>query len=179
VTVDGLIIRPVAAGDRTDLRLAVVELHEHERRLHPSRLPGEKTAGAYLDWMLAQAAENGAVLIAEVEGAFAGFAAGWIAEENLIEETTDSNRFGLISDVCVLARFRGRRIALRLLDELEDRLARHRVRRIRLSALAANSAAHAAYERSGYAPYEIVYEKVVAADRRRGGGSAARQLGSH
>ena len=167
MTVDSLIIRPAAARDRPDLRLAVVELHEHERRLHPSRLPGEATADAYLDWMHAQAAENGAVLIAEVDDAFAGFAAGWVAEENLIEETADSNRFGLVSDVCVLARFRGRRIAGRLLDALEDRLARHGVRWIRLSALAANGAARSAYERSGYAAYEIVYEKAVASEGRR------------
>jgi ribosomal protein S18 acetylase RimI-like enzyme len=145
----------------------VVELHENERRLRAGRLPGEETADANLDWMLAEAAENGAALIAEVDGAFAGFAAGWIAEERNIEETPDSNRFGLVSDVCVLPRFRGRRIAALLLDEFEGRLAHHGVRWIRLGALAANAAARAAYERSGYAAYEIVYEKVVPADGRR------------
>jgi ribosomal protein S18 acetylase RimI-like enzyme len=94
-------------------------------------------------------------------GVFAGFAAGWIVQENVIEETPDSNRFGYVSDVCVPPAFRGRGIAARLLEALEARLSLSGVARIRLSTLAANQAARAAYERSGYAPYEIVYEKAA------------------
>jgi ribosomal protein S18 acetylase RimI-like enzyme len=97
-------------------------LHEEERRLHDSRLPGEQTADAYLIWMLAEAARDGAVFVAEASGVFAGFAAGWIVQENVIEETPDSNRFGYVSDVCVLPAFRGRRIAALLLEALEARL---------------------------------------------------------
>lgn len=166
----GLIIRKAAASDREALRGAIAELHECERRLSPTRLPGEETADAYLVWMLARVAEQcGAVLVAEVEGAFAGFAAGWIEEENNIEETPDSNRFGLISDICVLPPFRGRRIASRLLAELETHLARSAVSRLRLGVLAANTAAIRAYRRSGFAPLEIVYEKAVTDDRARAG----------
>jgi ribosomal protein S18 acetylase RimI-like enzyme len=79
----------------------------------------------------------------------------------VIEETPDSNRFGYGSDVCVTPAFRGRGIAARLLEALEARLSLSGVARIRLSTLAANQAARAAYERSGYAPYEIVYEKAA------------------
>lgn len=157
-------IRPATPSDRPRLRAAVVELHESERRLHDSRLPGEETADAYLDWMLAEARQGGAVLVAEVCGAFAGFAAGWIAQENLIEETPDSNRYGYVSDICVLPPFRGRRIASALLEALEARLRQGGVTRIRLSALAANAAARKVYERSGYTLYEVVYEKRVGAD---------------
>jgi ribosomal protein S18 acetylase RimI-like enzyme len=154
-------VRLAAPSDTSALRAAVVELHEEERRLHDSRLPGEKTADAYLVWMLGEAARDGAVFVAEAGGLFAGFAAGWIVQENLIEETPDSNRFGYISDVCVLPAFRGRRLAGRLLDALESRLSQSGVTRMRLSALAANKAARTSYERSGYAPYEIVYEKAA------------------
>ncbi|MGA8712444.1 MAG: GNAT family N-acetyltransferase [Roseiarcus sp.] len=157
-------IRPATPSDRRRLRAAVVELHECERRLHSSRLPGEETADAYLDWMLAEARQGGAVLVAEVCGAFAGLAAGWIAQENLIEETPDSNRYGYVSDICVLPPFRGRRIASALLEALEARLRQGGVTRIRLSALAANAAARKVYERSGYTLYEVVYEKRVGAD---------------
>jgi ribosomal protein S18 acetylase RimI-like enzyme len=156
-------VRRALSSDRPALRAAIVELHEQERRLHDSRLPGEATADAYLVWMLAEAARDGAVFVAEASGAFAGFAAGWIVEENVIEETPDSNRFGYVSDVCVLPAFRGRRIAARLLEALETRLSLSGVTRIRLSALATNIAARASYERSGYAPYEIVYEKAARA----------------
>ena len=157
-----LAIRTATLSDRGGLRAAVVELHEHERRLHNSRLPGEETADAYLDWMLAEAQQGGgAVLVAEIGGGFAGFAAGWIAEDNIIEETPDSNRYGYVSDVCVLTPLRGRRIASALLEALEERLRSGGVARIRLSALAANVAARKVYERSGFKPYEVVYEKVV------------------
>ena len=158
-----LTVRLARPSDKSDLRAAVVELHEEERRLYNSRLPGEETAEAYLVWMLAEASRDGAVFIAEAGGVFAGLAAGWIVQENVVEETPDSNRFGYISDVCVLPAFRGRRIAGRLLDALETRLSASRVKRIRLSALAANKAARASYERSGYAPCEIIYEKAARA----------------
>ena len=161
---DGLAIRPATPNDRSHLRPAIVELHEHERSLHSSRLPGEETADAYLDWMLAEVERSGAVLIAEVGGVFIGFAAGWIVEDNVIEETPDSNRFGLVSDICVLAPYRGRRIATLLLDALSERLCRAGVQRIRLSVLAANRIARAAYEHAGFTPYEVVYEKVVGID---------------
>jgi hypothetical protein len=49
----GHIIRKATASDKSVLRGAVAELHEHERRLSPTRLPGEATADAYLVWMLA------------------------------------------------------------------------------------------------------------------------------
>jgi ribosomal protein S18 acetylase RimI-like enzyme len=156
-----LSVRLALPSDRPALRAAVVELHEAERRLHDSRLPGEETADAYLVWMLAESARGGAVFVAEAGGVFAGFAAGWIVQESLIEETPDSNRFGYVSDVCVLPPFRGRRIAARLLEALEARLSLSGVARIRLSALAANASARTSYERSGYAPYEIVYEKAA------------------
>ena len=156
---DGLTIRAAALSDRPQLRRAVVELQDHESRLHPSRLPGDQIADAYLDWMQKRAAEQGAVLIAEIDGAFAGFVAGWIEEEGHICETPDWNRFGHVSDICVLPVYRGQRIACRLLDALERRLREEGVTRVRLFTLAANRVARASYERSGYRAYEVVYEK--------------------
>jgi ribosomal protein S18 acetylase RimI-like enzyme len=156
---DGLTIRAAARSDRLQLRRAMVELQDHESRLHPSRLPGDQIADAYLDWVQKRAAEQGAVLIAEIDGAFAGFVAGWIEEESHICETADSNRFGYVSDICVLPAFRGRRIASQLLDAVELRLRREGVTRVRLFTLAANRVARASYERSGYAAYEVVCEK--------------------
>jgi hypothetical protein len=43
-----LTIRDAGPMDRAELRRAVVELQEHERKLHDTRLPGEQTADAYL-----------------------------------------------------------------------------------------------------------------------------------
>jgi ribosomal protein S18 acetylase RimI-like enzyme len=156
---DGLTIRAAAPSDDPELRRAVIELQHHESCLHPSRVKGDQIADAYLDWMQERAAEHGAVLVAELDGAFVGFVAGWVEETSHIEETPESNRFGYISDICVLSAYRGRRIASRLLHAMELRLRGEGVTRARLFTLAANRSARASYERSGYAAYEVVYEK--------------------
>jgi ribosomal protein S18 acetylase RimI-like enzyme len=157
-------VRPATPADRPDLRAAVVELQDYERLLHATRLPGEQVADAYLDWMLRRAetaGAAGAVLVAESGGEFAGFVAGWIEETVNIAETPDSNRFGHISDLCVMPAFRGRRIATRLLDGIERHLRRAGITRLRINALAANTSARASYERAGFAPYEILHEKLI------------------
>jgi ribosomal protein S18 acetylase RimI-like enzyme len=155
------VIRATRSSDRSALRRAVVDLQNYERSLHDSRRPGEAIAEAYLEWMLAKARASGAVLIAEVGGEFAGLAAGWIEQEERIQETDDSNRFGFISDVYVLPEFRGRRVASQLIEGLDPYFRRAGVRRVRMGVLAANRSARAAYEYTGFAPYEVIYERLL------------------
>ena len=156
------VVRPAFESDRLALRTAIVELQEHERRLSDSRLPGEAMADAYLAWILDRAGTaRGAVFVAEVDGAFAGFAAGWVEENASLAETADSSRCGFVSDLCVLPAFRGQGVAQRLLEALEAHLRRAGVTRVRLYVLAANEEARVTYERAAYAPYEVVYEKAV------------------
>ena len=69
---DGLTIRAAVPSDGLELRRAVIELQDHESRLHPSRVKSDHIADVYLDWMQKRAAEHGAVLIAELDGAMAG-----------------------------------------------------------------------------------------------------------
>ena len=120
---DPITIRPATASDRPLLRRAIIELQDYERRLHATRLPGEQIADAYLGWVERRAADSGAVLVAETQGIFVGFAAGWIEQDDNIAETADSNRFGYISDICVMPAYRRQHTALRLLDNLEQHLA--------------------------------------------------------
>jgi ribosomal protein S18 acetylase RimI-like enzyme len=155
------IIRPATAADRLELRKAVVELQDFEHRLHTTRLPGEMIADTYLDWMLGQAEANGAVLLAESDGSFVGFVAGWIETTENVGETLESNRFGYISDICVLPAFRGRRIASRLLAGIEQYLHCAGVVHLRINALAVNTSARTSYQHAGFAPYEILYEKLI------------------
>jgi len=136
-----------------------MELQDYERRLHSTRLPGEEIADAYLDWMLKQAAEDGALLVAEINGAFAGFVAGWIEQQHNLAETPHSNRFGYISDICVLPAYRGKRIATLLLAAIEQHLTRLGITYLRINVLAANTSARKSYERSGFGLYEVMYEK--------------------
>ncbi len=156
-------IRLARADDRPHLRRAIVVLQEHERARHATRRPGEEVADAYLDWMLRRTQTDGTVLVAESEGGFAGFVAGWIEETENIAETPDSNRFGYISDICVMPAVRGRQIAVQLLKGIEQWLGRAGVTRLRINSLAVNMAARASYEHAGFVPYEILYEKLIEA----------------
>jgi ribosomal protein S18 acetylase RimI-like enzyme len=158
---ENLIIRLATAADRSHLRQAIIELQDYERFRHTTRLPGEQVADAYLDWMLGRAESCGAVLVADSNSIFAGFVSGWIEQSQNIGETPDSNRVGYISDICVMPAFRGRRIATRLLKEIERYLAGLGIARIRITSLAENKSARASYERAGFAPYEVVYEKTL------------------
>jgi ribosomal protein S18 acetylase RimI-like enzyme len=158
---DPVTIRPATAADRPELHSAIIELQDHERRLHATRLPGAQIADAYLAWIEHRTAVSGTVLVAEAEGGFAGFVAGWIEQEDNIAETPDSNRFGYVSDICVMPAYRGRRIARRLLAALEQHLGRAGVTRLRIGSLAMNTAARASYEQAGFAPYEVTYEKPI------------------
>jgi ribosomal protein S18 acetylase RimI-like enzyme len=156
-----LVIRPATPSDRSNLRRAIIELQEYERLRHSTRLPGEQIADAYLVWIESRAAAGGAILIAERGGDFLGFIAGWVEETTSIAETADSNRFGYISDICVLPPVRGQRIATQLLDGMEQYLRAAGVRRLRIASLALNASARASYEHAGFIPYEVVYEKVI------------------
>ncbi len=156
-----LLIRPASPADRPQLRVAIVEMQDHERRLHATRLPGDQIADAYLDWMIERAKADGAVFVAESDGAFCGFVAGWVENEDNIAETPESRCFGYICDICVMPPFRGQRVAGRLLSEMESYLRRSGVTRLRINVLATNASARASYERAGFGAYEIMYEKAV------------------
>jgi ribosomal protein S18 acetylase RimI-like enzyme len=136
-------IRDAGPMDRAQLRQAIVELQEYERRLHDTRLPGEQIVEAYLASIENQIGKGGAMLIAEIEHRFAGFVAGWIEQANSIAETPASNRFRYISDICVMPEFRGQKIGPRLVSAIESRLTRAGITRIRICSLAANASARA------------------------------------
>lgn len=157
-----IVIRQARASDSIDLRRAFIELQDVERALHDSRLPGDAVADAYLEWLWDRVRQDaGSLLVAEEDDVFRGFLACWVVHDDHLIETPDSNRFGLVSDICVLSEARGRGIAHLLLAAAERHLAGQGVTRLRLSALAGNAAAQSAYRKYGFAPYEIVFEKRI------------------
>lgn len=155
------VVRDAQPRDRASIVVAIAELQDYERTLSDTRLPGAEVAPAYFERLWRASRDEGAMLVAETAGEFVGFAAGWVELDDEICETPDSNRYGYVSDICVRAGFRGRRAAGALLGALEQRLAATGVTRLRLNFLAGNASARAAYERVGYAPYELRYEKRV------------------
>jgi ribosomal protein S18 acetylase RimI-like enzyme len=158
-------IRAAVSTDRPNLRRAVFELQDYERQIHQTRLPGELVADAYVDWLLTRAST---LLVAERNRIFVGFVGGWIEEQTNLGETPESNRFGYVSDICVMRQFRGCRIGARLLGAIEQQLCLQGVTRIRINSLAGNTSAQKCYARAGFVPYEIMHEKFVSSGQRPG-----------
>lgn len=76
-----------------------------------------------------------------------------------MQETADSNVHGYVNDIYVVPERRGSGLAQALLRAAEDHLASTGITRVRINVLAANAMARRAYEKHGFEPYEVMYEK--------------------
>jgi ribosomal protein S18 acetylase RimI-like enzyme len=162
-------IRPCAPTDYDWVLQCMVDLQEHERALHDTRLPGLPHSRAYLAMLQDVLAENqGVMLIAEnAQGERLGLVAGYIADEPWPVETRDSTRYGYVSDIFVRPEARGRGLAQALLDAVAAhfRAAEPALTRLRVNALAVNAGARRCYEKAGFTPYEVTYERLIHAPR--------------
>jgi ribosomal protein S18 acetylase RimI-like enzyme len=158
-------IRPYAPADYNWVLQCEVDLQEHERALHDTRLPGLPSTRDYLAMLWDVLAENqGAMLIAETaHGERVGLVAGHIVDQPWPMETRDSTRYGYVSDIFIKPEARGSGLAKVLLDAIAAHL-RHAdptLSRLRVNVLAVNRIACRAYERAGFTPYEITYERLL------------------
>ncbi len=153
-------IRVAVEADDDRLVEAIIDQQEYERDLHDTRLPGAHMGRAYLEYLKTKvAASKGALLIAELNSAFAGYAAWWIEHEINVAETDDSNRFGYVGDTYVVPDLRDCGLVVSLLEAAEQSIRRNAVSRMRITVLANNQSALRAYVKYGFAKYEIVMEK--------------------
>ena len=133
--------------------------------IHDTRLPGLPHSRDYLAMLWDVLAESrGIMLIAEnAEGERLGLVAGHIEDAPWPMETPDSTRYGYVSDIFIRPEARGTGLAQALLDAIAAHL--HRVDptliRLRINALAVNRIACRAYEKAGFTPYEVMYERLI------------------
>jgi ribosomal protein S18 acetylase RimI-like enzyme len=153
-------IRIAVNADDDRLVEAIIDQQEYERELHDTRLPGAQIGRSYLEYLKTKvAAGNGALLVAELNGAFVGYAACWIEHDNNVAETEDSNHFGYVADTYIVPQLRGRGLVASLLESAEQCIRQNHVSRIRIAGLANNQSALRAYAKYGFGNYEIVMEK--------------------
>lgn len=158
-----VLIRPYLETDRPAVVDALNALQDHEIALHDTRLPAADATEPYLTQLLLDLpAKSGAMFVADQDGILVGLVAGYIVDDASVIETPDSNLYGYCSELYVAPGQRGSGLAQRLLDVLERHLAAQApIRRYRINVLAANRMACRAYEKSGFTPYEIMYERLI------------------
>ena len=79
-------------------------------------------------------------------------------------ETRDSTRYGYVSDIFIRPEARGSGLAQTLLDAIAAHLhaADPTLTRLRVNVLAVNTIARRSYEKAGFTPYEVTYERMIA-----------------
>lgn len=143
------------------MRACVVELQDFERTLDPRMPSGAEIADEYLDDMLQRCREcNGRVLVARVEGKFAGFVT--VLAKVRSEDIDDGDlEYGLVSDLVVATDFRKQGVGRRLLEAAEAFAREAGVRWLRVNVLAANRPANELYASLGFEPLYVEREKAL------------------
>jgi len=153
-------IRTYEPRDRADVIAAEADLQEYERKLHDTRIPGDEAAEPTFRLLESLISANeGELFVAEEDGAFVGYAAGFVLRDENPAETEDSNVCGYINDVYVVPHRRGRGIASLLLRAVENFLQAKGMARLRINTLVLNESAKRAYAKNGFEPYEVMMEK--------------------
>jgi ribosomal protein S18 acetylase RimI-like enzyme len=159
------VIRPYTPADYDWVLQCEVELQEHERAIHDTRLPGLPHSRDYLAMLWDELAEGqGITLIAEdAQGERIGLVAGHVVDAPWPMETRDSTRYGYVSDIFIKPEARGGGLAQALLDAIAAHLhaADPTLARLRVNVLAVNEIARRSYEKAGFTPYEVMYERLI------------------
>jgi ribosomal protein S18 acetylase RimI-like enzyme len=167
-------IRPYAPEDADWVFQCEIQLQEHELaiadpRIPQTRLPALPATHDYMKLVWESIEKNqGLMLIGEIGGQRRGLVAGHVVHAPWPMETWDSSHYGYVSDIFVEPQARGTGLAQALIDALAAHLqaADPRLTRLRINVLAANEIARSAYEKAGFVPYEVMYERPLAGGRK-------------
>jgi|SRR5581483_2177612 len=158
----GFRIRPYRDADLPPVRAMLDGLQEYECSIEANRAHWADGGAAYADWMLEEAAQNaGSVLLAEAQdGAAVGLMTCWRAEDATDITVVPAARVHLyISELFVAEPWRGKGIAGALLAAAEAHARSLGIAQVTIGSLAANRSARRAYEKAGFAEYEILLRK--------------------
>jgi GNAT superfamily N-acetyltransferase len=153
-------IREYNENDMGALIELVRELQAHEAQYFDRMKAPQDIDGWYIDKMVEACREHeGAILIAELEGIVAGFAA--LLTKVMSSGTMDEVPYvyGMVTDLAVAEQWRRTGIGTALLKECERRSREAGVNWLRINALTANVEATAAYRKFGFGDMVVKMEK--------------------
>ena len=157
-----IVVRAAESSDKNMIIEMLQSLQDYERALHPGRRPGADVA-EFRYKRITDAAENfnGAVLVAIEKSEIVGLTAGWmIIDEDQLQDM-EHREHGYISVLFVSPEHRGRDIAQKLLNSIEQHLVSVGANRLSITTLARNGPAVTASRAVGFEPFEMKLEKFI------------------
>jgi ribosomal protein S18 acetylase RimI-like enzyme len=153
-------MEPYGPQDRPVIEDFVAAIQEHERLLVPELRTGAEIAAEYAAHLIAGIEQRDGVLILAKAGAESvGFVCAWMDSDDDPLLAAAHRAHALISDLYVRPEWRRRGIGRALLDEIEQIMRRRGVRKLCITAKAANIDAVRSYEAAKFRPYEIDFWK--------------------
>lgn len=155
-------VRAAKLEDRSALVKLIELLQDAERELHPSRPLGSEISDAHLTYLEELVREqNGQIYVAESREGILGFIVCFVEklDEGDLHVVESVREYGYISDLYVISTMRKRGVASALMQAAERHFLDLDLTVVRVGLLHSNEAAAKFYQRAGYQPYEILYEK--------------------
>ena len=148
------------ARDGAAVRTCFAELQDVERGLEPALPEGRAVADVYVAFMFARCAEwDGAVFVAEEDGAVVGFVCVWARVPP--DDPSELRSYAHVSDLVVLPAWRGRGIGRALLARGETYARTRGAERLRIGVLARNEGARRLYLTSGFREVYVLLTKAL------------------
>lgn len=149
-------IRDYTPADRDGVIALIIALQRYEMQYAPDHAPPDRDFGEwYCDQMLEKVHEqDGAVLVAEQDGALCGMVAGY--ED---DDAEARSRYFYIAELSVSEAMRGRSVGSRLIAAIEDVARRRGHHTAVIGVLVKNTRAHALYDRLGFRDYAVRMRK--------------------
>jgi ribosomal protein S18 acetylase RimI-like enzyme len=159
-------VRPYdPARDREALRALNVEHQDFSRSLEPSWPEGKAVVEDYVAYLDREVTtRDGAVFMAEVDGAIAGFIC--VVSATRGDSPDDPAVFAWVHDLFVRPAYRRRGVATALMTAAESFVQSRGARELRLGVINRNTNARVLYERLGFRDYTRTLTKPISPRER-------------
>jgi ribosomal protein S18 acetylase RimI-like enzyme len=155
-------IRTAKLEDRPVLVTLMKLLQDAERELHLNRSLGSEVSDAhfaYLEELVRE--QNGQIYVAESKEGILGFVVCFVEkhDEGDLHVVESEREYSYISDLYVVSTMRKLGVAAALMQAAERHFLNIDLGVVRVGLLCSNKPAAKFYQKAGYQPYEVLYEK--------------------
>jgi ribosomal protein S18 acetylase RimI-like enzyme len=145
-----VLIREYRSEDHQQVEECFIELQEFERQIEPRRIEGQIVAQKYLQHMFEKCAQTqGKIFVLEAHDKIAGFVSVW-AKVKVNGLVNKESEVAYISDLIVIAAYRGQGWGRALLQRAEDYARAQGATILSIGVLAENIGARTLYKDFGF-----------------------------